>query len=72
MVVNNSRTKFFVINSEDGEAELIRLEGLVMEHCDSYVYLGRPSLFTWGGPSIVTARCSRLLVSMLRISYVIF
>lgn len=42
MIVSNSKTKFFVINGGDGDDEPICVNGLVVEHCTSYVYLGSP------------------------------
>lgn len=42
MVVNNSKTKFFVINGDDGDTEPMVVGELMIEHCSSYVYLGSP------------------------------
>ena len=42
MVINNSKTKFFVINGEEEDKEPLRVDELVIEHCTSYTYLGSP------------------------------
>ena len=42
MLINSSKTKFFVVSGDDGDKEPIRVNGLVIEHCDAYVYLGSP------------------------------
>ena len=47
MKVNADKTKFFVINGEAGDREPLCVDGLVVEHCNSYVYLGSP--FTCDG-----------------------
>ena len=40
MKINASKTKFFVINGEIGDRESLSVGDLVVEHCNSYVYLG--------------------------------
>ena len=42
MSVNQSKTKFFVINGGRADAEPLVVGSLVVEHCDKYVYLGSP------------------------------
>ena len=66
MVVNNSKTKFFVINGEDGDAEPIRVEGLVMEHCTSYVYLGSPFTSDGSVSSSVSVHAKNKLCHVLK------
>ncbi len=39
MVINQSKTIFFVINGEEGDKEALVRNGLVSEHCDTYVSL---------------------------------
>lgn len=52
MKINAGKTKFFVINGEAGDADPLYVDGLVVDHCKSYVYLGSP--FTCDG-SVSTA-----------------
>ena len=47
MVVNESKTRFFVINGTQGETDPLHVNGLTIAHCPSYVYLG--SHFTSDG-----------------------
>lgn len=47
MKVNVEKTKFFVINGEDGDREPLCVGNFIVEHCDSYMYLGSP--FTCDG-----------------------
>ena len=42
MVINESKTKFFVISGTKGDEEPIRVNGLTISHCSVYVYLGSP------------------------------
>ncbi len=36
--VNNDKTKFFVLNGEDGDANDIRVNDLAIEHCCTFFY----------------------------------
>ncbi len=47
MRINAEKTKFFVISGGPGDAEPLRVDGLVVQHCTSYTYLGSP--FTCDG-----------------------
>ena len=47
MVIDAFKTKFFVINGDPGETEPLNVNGLVVQHCNNYVYLGMP--FTCDG-----------------------
>ncbi len=42
MIVNNDKTKFFVIHGEGEDANTIHVNELVIEHCRNYTYLGSP------------------------------
>lgn len=42
MIVNEAKTKFFVINGTEGEAEPLRVDGLTIAPCSMYTYLGSP------------------------------
>ncbi len=42
MKVNASKTKFFVIHGTPEDNESIHIDGLVVERCTRYVYLGSP------------------------------
>ena len=42
MVINGSKTKFFVVSGDNEDKEPLCANGLVIEHCDAYVYLGSP------------------------------
>ena len=46
-VINNSKTKFFVINGGAGDSWPICLDELIIEQCSNYIYLGSP--FTCDG-----------------------
>ena len=45
--INNTKTKFFVLNGNDEDRRLFVLEHFTVARCDSYVYLG--SIFTSDG-----------------------
>ena len=47
MVVNQSKTKFFVTNGTKTDSEPLKVNDLIIEKCDEYVYLGSP--FTSSG-----------------------
>ena len=47
MKINVSKTKFFVINGSAGDMRPIYVNGMVIEKCDRYIYLG--SSFTSDG-----------------------
>ena len=47
MRINENKTKFFVICGGLGDAEPFHVDGLNIEHCDRYLYLGSP--FTCDG-----------------------
>ena len=38
----NQKLSFFVINGSNVDVEPLVVNGLVVKHCDSYVYLGSP------------------------------
>lgn len=42
MEINQSKTKFFVINGSETDSEPLVVDDLKVEHCDLYVYLGSP------------------------------
>ena len=42
MKVNQSKTKFFVINGSETDLEALIVNELVVEHCEMYIYLGSP------------------------------
>lgn len=66
MVINQSKTKFFVISGNEADRESLVVEGLVIEHCDQYVYLGSP--FTSDGrvSSAVKAHASAKMPHVLK------
>ena len=43
MVINSSKTKFFVINGEEEDKQPLCVDELVIEHCTSYTYLRSPT-----------------------------
>ena len=47
MKINVSKTKFFVINGVLGDTRPTHVDGMAIEHCNSYIYLGSP--FTCDG-----------------------
>ena len=47
MVINDKKTKFMVINGSDEDRTKMSMEGLTIDHCDVYVYLG--AVFTSDG-----------------------
>lgn len=42
MKVNIGKTKFFVINGSEEDKRAIHVDGLTVEPCDQYIYLGSP------------------------------
>lgn len=42
MIINETKTKFFVINGQAGDAEALRVGDLNFEACDKNIYLGSP------------------------------
>ncbi len=42
MKINQDKTKFLVINGSVGDDDPIHVDGFVVNHCTSYVYLGSP------------------------------
>ncbi len=42
MIVNQTKTKFMVINGSDADMQPLEVQGMVVEHCNMYVYLGSP------------------------------
>ncbi len=42
MVINELKTKFFVVNGTEGDAGPLRVDGLTISHCSMYIYLGSP------------------------------
>ena len=65
MKVNNTKTKFFVVNGSEVEKEALRVDDLVVEWCDKYVYLGSP--FTGDGSvsSVVRAHATAKISHVL-------
>lgn len=51
MIINAEKTKFFVISGGPDDAEPLRVDGLVVQHCTSYTYLGSPFTCDGGSPS---------------------
>lgn len=42
MIINQSKTKFFVINGNIADSEPLVVDELIVNPCDSYIYLGSP------------------------------
>ena len=42
MIINQSKTKFMVINGSDEDVEPLLVNDMVVEHCNMYIYLGSP------------------------------
>ena len=42
MKINQSKTKFFVICGKLGDSEPLRVDELVVDYCNQYIYLGSP------------------------------
>ena len=61
MVVNESKTKFFVLNGTNDDEDPICVESLRIEKCDKYIYLGSP--FTKDG-SVSSAVKAHALIKM--------
>ena len=57
MVINQSKTKFMVINGDEDDRDTLKVEGMEIQNCDSYVYLG--CVYTQDGRtnSAVVAQC---------------
>ena len=58
MKINQSKTKFFVIYGNVGDSEELVVNGLVVEHCQMYVYLGSPFTSDGSVSSAVTAHAN--------------
>ena len=54
MKVNEAKTKFFVINGTPEDNEVVYVDGLVVERCNQYTYLGSP--FTADGSVSTSVR----------------
>ena len=61
MKVNLAKTKFFVINGVAGDADPLRVNDLIAEHCNSYVYLGRHFTCDSSVSAAVNSCCGFLL-----------
>ncbi len=66
MIVNNDKTKFFVIHGEDGDAGTIRVNDLVIENCRNYTYLGSPFISDGSVSSAVRAHAAARLSLVLK------
>ena len=66
MRINQLKTKFFVIGGKEGDSEPLVVNGLTVEHCQTYVYLG--SVFTSDGSvsSAVIAHASAKMSHALK------
>ena len=42
ILINESKTKLMVINGDVDDRQPICIEGLTIQHCDKYIYLGSP------------------------------
>lgn len=54
MKVNESKTRFFVIHGTPEDNEALHVDGLVVERCTQYMYLGSP--FTADGSVSTSVR----------------
>ena len=54
MIMNESKTKFMVINGSQHDKLSLRIGDIVIQHCDQYVYLG--SVFTADGSTLSSLR----------------
>uniref|UniRef100_A0A0P4VRG8 Reverse transcriptase domain-containing protein n=1 Tax=Scylla olivacea TaxID=85551 RepID=A0A0P4VRG8_SCYOL len=66
MYVNNAKTSFFVIHGDDGDADAIHVNSLVIEHCHSYIYLGSPFTSDGSVSSAVKAHSTAKLCHVLK------
>ena len=66
MKVNVSKTKFFVINGEVEDREQLSVGDLVVEHCDSYVYLGSPFMCDGSVSSAVKEHAKTKICQVLK------
>lgn len=55
MIINVLKTKFFVISGTEGDAGPLCVDGLTIEPCTSYIYLGSP--FTSDGSVSSAVQC---------------
>ncbi len=54
MIVNQATTKFMVISGNDTHKQPLKLHGMVVEHCNMYIYVGSP--FTSDGSTSSTVK----------------
>ena len=68
MVINEGKTKFMAINGTGDERQSIDIQGVIIDHCRSYVYLG--AVFTSDGStkSAIEEYCHQKLNSFHKLS----
>ena len=66
MKVNNTKTKFFVINGESGDSESFYVNGMIVEHCHSYMYLWSPFTCDGSVSAAVRWRAKKKLCHVLK------
>ena len=66
MKVNHTKTNFFVVNGSNVEKESIRVDDLVVEWCDKYVYLGSPFTADGSVSSVVRAHATAKIPHVLK------
>ena len=70
MIINPDKTNFFVINGNHRDRQPLMVNGLTIEHCDKYTYLG--SVFTSCGSVSAAVRAHvRIRISQV-LTYVSF
>ena len=66
MEMNQSKTKFFVINGSEADFEPLVVNQLVVERCDMYVYLGSPFTSDGSTSSAVKAHANAKMPHVLK------
>ena len=66
MVINQSKTQFFVINGTSRDKEPMVMDGIAVKHCDLYIYLGSPFTSDGSPSSAVKAHAKLKLPHVLK------
>ncbi len=66
MEINLKKTKFFVINGSEDDRHPMNIEGLVVEACQQYVYLGSPFTADGSATSAISAHAQSKMCHTLK------
>lgn len=66
MIINQSKTKFMVINGSHDDVEPLLVNDIIVEHCNMYVYLGSPFTSDGSVSSAVKAHATLKMPHVLK------